>query len=872
MTDPKLIEPDLTSCDREPITFLDRIQNFGFLLAMSNDWTIVRASANLSSFLDIDASAAIGMQLDTIITKLAGHDIRNRMAMLYATGSERIFDVKLTKNRPVFDINLHFVGELLVLEGELSHGAERIEAASMVRAMMARLSKTPNLQAFHRDAARQVRAITGFDRAMIYRFDATGAGEVIAESTGSGVESFLGLHYPASDIPKQARALYLRNPFRIIADVASDAVPLLPEAKTADQALDMSSAITRAVSPVHIEYLHNMGVHASMSISIIVGGELWGLIACHHLSARLPSFVARTAAELFGSMYSLMLESRLQQGDVVEEQRSRELADRLITAIAGNDKLIADPQWLQDMTRDMIESDGVAIYSNGDVFSSGMTPPNAEVVALARQLNILSPSKVFVTDYLTEFHPAAEAFASRAAGMLSIPISRLPRDYIMLFRCERMQMIKWGGDPTKMVEPTADGTRLSPRKSFAAFADVIRGHCEPFTGRDQRIGEAVRQAMIEVILRLTEVNSEDRRRATERQELLIAELNHRVRNILGLIGGLVKQTGSHAKDISSYVGSLGGRVQALARAHDHVTRQNWGPSDIRSLFDDEIATYTKSADQITISGPQVLLQPQAISTLALVIHEMMTNSAKYGALSGGGRIDVTIEPVAGFGVSLRWRERGGPAVQAPTRRGFGSVIMERTVPFDLEGTAEIRYVLSGLEADFLIPEQHVVVAGNLQPLAPSDAGSDLRAERAAEPGDPQTPLAGLNVLLVEDNMIIAIDAEGMLSDLGAATVVVAATIPAAEAAANVQRFDFAMLDVNVGTRTSFDFAAQLKVQNVPYIFASGYGDQVPLSATQSLAVVVQKPYNLEHVSAAVAQTLCLAIADADASLPAPDPV
>jgi light-regulated signal transduction histidine kinase (bacteriophytochrome) len=609
------------------------------------------------------------------------------------------------------------------------------------------------------------------------------------------------------------------------------------------------------VSPVHIEYLGNMGVHASLSISIIVGGELWGLIACHHLAARLPSFVARTAAELFGSMYSMMLESRLRQDEAVEEQRSRELADRLITAIAGNDKLVADPQWLQDMTRDMIDSDGVAIYSNGDVFSNGMVPPTADVAALARQLNTASPSKVFVTDHLGELYAPAEGFTSRAAGMLSIPISRMPRDYIMLFRCERMQMINWGGDPAKMVESTADGARLSPRKSFAAFADVVRGRSEPFSGRDQRIGEAVRQAMIEVILRLTEVNSEDRRRAAERQELLIAELNHRVRNILALIRGLVIQTGSQATDISGYVASLSGRVQALARAHDLVTRQSWGPSDIRSLFDDEIAAHAKSAGHVTIIGPPVLLHPQAVSTLALVVHEMMTNSVKYGALSSGGKIEVTIEPTVGNGVSIRWRERGGPAVQAPKRRGFGSVIVERTVPFDLEGTAEVRYVLAGLEADFFIPEQYVFVAESPQPPAGDASAVPVAAAGALEPADAPAPLAGLDVLLVEDSMIIAIDAEYMLRDLGAATVVIASTIAAAEAVADKQRFDFAMLDVNVGTRTSFDFAARLGRDSVPYIFASGYGDQVPLSATQPSIVVVQKPYELAHIAAAVMQTL-----------------
>jgi light-regulated signal transduction histidine kinase (bacteriophytochrome) len=241
----------------------------------------------------------------------ATHDIRNRMAMLFSTGAERLYGVKLLAGRKqAFDLCLHLTSDLLIIEGEESQPDGRMEAASMVRAMIARLAQADTLEAFHRSAARQVRAITGFDRVMIYRFDETGAGEVIADSTRSGVDSFLGLHFPASDIPVQARALYLRNAFRIIADVTSAPTPLLPPIGGVVQPLDLTMAITRAVSPVHIEYLRNMGVGASLSISIIVDGKLWGLIACHNETPRLPSFVMRTAAELFGQMYSLTLESR----------------------------------------------------------------------------------------------------------------------------------------------------------------------------------------------------------------------------------------------------------------------------------------------------------------------------------------------------------------------------------------------------------------------------------------------------------------------------------------------------------------------------------------------------------------------------------
>jgi light-regulated signal transduction histidine kinase (bacteriophytochrome) len=279
--------PDLTICDREPITRLDRIQPFGFLLALSNDWTIVRASENLKAFLGVPAAAAVGRRFDRLIGEQAVQDIRDRMSLLYATGSERLYGVRLLAGKKrAFDVCLHLAGDLLIIEGEDSQPDGRMEAASMVRGMIARLAGSAGLEAFHRNAALHVRALTGFDRVMIYRFDETAAGEVIADSIKSGMESFLGLHFPASDIPVQARALYLRNPFRIIADVAGDPVALHPPAGGVVQPIDLSMAITRAVSPIHIEYLGNMGVAASLSISIIVDGGLWGLIACHNQTPR----------------------------------------------------------------------------------------------------------------------------------------------------------------------------------------------------------------------------------------------------------------------------------------------------------------------------------------------------------------------------------------------------------------------------------------------------------------------------------------------------------------------------------------------------------------------------------------------------------
>ncbi|WP_300972932.1 HWE histidine kinase domain-containing protein [Sphingomonas sp. LHG3406-1] len=845
--------PDLSSCDREPITRLGTIQGFGFLVALTNDWIVSKVSANVEQHLGWKVDEVLGTPFGDLIGRQAQHELRNRMGFLYSIGSERIYGIKLLGTTRRFDLALHFQGDLLVIEGEPSQAADGMEAASMVRAMAARLARDEDLATFHRTAARQIQALTGFDRVMVYEFDREGHGEVIAEASRSGLAPFLGLHFPASDIPAQARALYLRNPFRIIHDVDAPSVPILPQAGALSGELDLSMAITRAVSPVHLEYLRNMGVRASMSISIIVDGRLWGLIACHAFEPKLPSFVMRTAAELLGGMVGMMLGGRLNAEAAEAEAHARALTDKLITAIAGDPNLLSDPEWLQGVVSDMIECDGVAVFRAGHVFTHGLTPPPKQVERISRHLNIASPSRVLATDRLAALMPGLEDCAKVAPGMLSIPISRVPRDYVMLFRQEMLATITWGGDPNKPVE-FSDGTeRVSPRKSFAAFNEEVRGRSTPFSGRDERIAESVRLALIEVILRHIDIAADDRRRASERQELLIAELNHRVRNILALIRSLITTTGGTADSLGDYVESLSGRVQALARAHDQITRQNWGPALLSSLFDDEIAALPGARDRLVVNGPPVMLQPTALSTLSLVIHELVTNSCKHGALSTTGRVEVAVETDEAHGLTVRWRELGGPAVRAPERRGFGSMVIERTIPFDLQGTAEVRFALSGLEADFQVPTHYIVVPTAAEPPNADDGAGEGTAPLRSDSETDDLPLAGCSVLLVEDNMLIALEAEDMLRALGAAEVEAASTLAAAEALLARGSFDFAMLDINLGQSTTFDLATRLGEARVPYVFASGYGEEVALQAKSPTAVVLQKPYQKEHLRNGVKQ-------------------
>ncbi|MBT2185968.1 HWE histidine kinase domain-containing protein [Sphingobium nicotianae] len=834
---------NLTNCDREPIHILGNIQPFGFLVTVGADWLISRVSANVEQFTGRSVADLLGTPLADLFMPQALHNIRNRLLMLRGPDAvERLFAQDLIHDRPPFDLAVHFAGDAIVIEAEPC-AEEAAEAASLVRTLIARLGQADSINGFIREGARQVRAITGFDRVMVYKFDNEGSGEVVAEALSGGVESFLGLHYPASDIPVQARQLYVRNIFRIIADVKAVPAPIVPQVAPDGTVLDQSLCVLRAVSPIHIEYLSNMGVSASLSISIIVDGKLWGLFACHHHSPRLPSLATRTAAELFGQMFSLMLESRERSETADYESRARAVTDRLMATIAKDADLLTNAEWLGEVIFDTIPADGVAVFVDGAMSSSGLTPSKDQLRAIVSMLNRAAASEVFASDSLQTLLPEAADYSDIAAGMIAIPISRRPRDYVVLFRSEQLRSVRWAGNPEKAIDYGPNGARLTPRKSFEAWSQLVKGRSLPFTHSERRVAEALRVAMLEVLVRLADNAGEERQRATERQELLIAELNHRVRNILALIRGLISQTRDGAQSVESFIGNLESRVQALARAHDLVTRDSWGPARIRDLIEVEAKAFLgQKVAHLKIEGENVLLHPAAFTTLALLFHELMTNAVKYGALSDSGTVELSWRQDEEGSLLIDWEESGGPPVTPPQRRGFGTTIIEKTVPHDLGGQAEIRYRLGGVCAHFCVPSRHVAGV----------AAEEARDISGLPVPEARRPLLGKTVLLVEDAMIIALDAEDALIGMGAQEVLIAANARNAIDLINQKRIDVALLDFNLGAENSGSVAAVLTERGVPFLFVTGYGSGLDTRRFPEVPVVT-KPYGAPQIAAGLSR-------------------
>ncbi|WFL78256.1 HWE histidine kinase domain-containing protein [Altererythrobacter arenosus] len=840
---------DLTECDREPIHKLGFIQGFGALLAMTSDWLVAYHSANAGEVLSLKGDIEVGQPIKSVLCEAAIKTIRDTLKDLNHDDSvERVFGLELTAGGAKFDCAIHCTGSLTVIEFEPHDPTSYAPHLDQLRPMISEIEGADSVEELCKRGATIVKRLLGFDRVMLYRFASDGSGEVAAEAKEPQFESFLGLHYPRTDVPEQARELYLRNRFRIISDINETPVPILPEITFGDETLDLSMSTLRAVSPIHIEYLQNMGVGASLSISIVHQGKLWGLFACHHYGPRILPFSQRTVAELFSQMFSLTLDRALLDGANRLRLLGREIHDQLMVRLAGGEALVDSLPLIDEVLERAIPHDGSSVFAEGIYRSRGSAPNEAEFRAILPAINAAPTSKVIATDSLAAQLKSARPFVDRAAGALIFPISRAPRDYLVLWRKELRQTVTWAGNPEKAVARENDADRLTPRKSFEAWEETVSGQSAEWTEEERGIAESLRVTLLEVILRLTDMAVQERSRAQEQQELLIAELNHRVRNILNLIRSLVAQSQHEAKDILDYSDIIGGRIRALASAHDNITRKNWSPAPISSLIEAEVEAYLQEKmDRLQISGDDVLIVPEAYTVLALVMHEMVTNSAKYGSLCdrrGTLAIDLTRDKDGDLRIA--WRESGGPEVREPTRRGFGSTIIERSIPFELKGEAQVRYERSGLEADFLIPARYIGTA--TEEDEPFEPDTKAPASRPASGAAGQVPE---RVLVVEDSMIIALDTQECLKLLGVPHVETVGSVAAALDAISAARPDFAIVDYNLGNETSDRVLEKLRELGVSHVLATGYGEKPIDGSDDTMLGVITKPYGKAEIERAL---------------------
>ncbi|MCB4821622.1 HWE histidine kinase domain-containing protein [Roseicella aerolata] len=840
---------DLTNCDREPIHIPGSIQPHGLLLILApGSLAVLQAAGDAQRLLGWEEGGVAGRPLDALLPPEALAAIHG----LLAPGSPQpgALEAVLPDGRRL-DLILHRTEAGLLLEIEpVPAGAPgtRLSLLPRVQAMVAQAATARNLREACQVAAEQLRGLTGFDRVMIYRFLEDGSGAVVAEARDADIDAFLGLHYPASDIPRQARELYLRNWIRLIPDARYRPAPLLPPVSPlTGQPPDLSLCGLRSVSPLHIEYLANMGVAASMSLSLIRGGQLWGLISCHHRSPRPVPFATRAASEVFAQMFSLQLETHQQAEDFAYSSRQRRVHEALVQVMAQE----ADPAFGLIRHRpnmlDLIQSEGAAVLIEDRYAAIGRTPEEADVRAFAAWIGERARDGVVALDRLPEVYPPARAFAEVASGALVLPVSREPRDIIIWFRPEMPQTVNWAGNPNKPVEVTPEGGRLTPRKSFEAWRETVRGRAHSWKPVEIEAAQALRVSLLEVVVRRLDEVARERAKAKERQDFLMAELDHRVKNTLATIQALVRHTRGGAATLDEFVSEFGQRLQAMAQAHSLLARSRWEGAGLRALLEEALRAHCGAPggapDRILLDGPELRLKPKAALALCLALHELTTNAAKYGALSvPEGRLRIAWW-LADDRVLLEWVESHGPPVPADGRRGFGTTVIERGLAYEIGGAVTLAFDPSGLRCRVELPLRQVVDARTLLSLLPAPS---------QRPSSAHPRLRGRRVLVVEDALLVAMELEAALSASGVEIIGPAASLGQALNLIRQQRIDAALLDIDLDGALVYPAADLLVERGVPVAFATGYDAASVLPQRFRGMPVLPKPFNGEEAC----QLLC----------------
>lgn len=557
---------DLEACLRAPVHLSGAIQPHGYLISCSlADWRIRHVSANVEALLGQPAESLPGLPLNEFLEEDVLAQVGDAIAAGTPDGTaQRVCTANVGASMMICDVTVHAVGGLLHLELEPQPGRSvtGVPSATAQR-MIANLGLEDVGERFFEQVARQVKQLTGYDRVMVYRFREDDSGEVIAEVAADGMEPYLGLRYPATDIPPPARALYLRNRIRIIPDASYSPVPVLPAADSDGAPLDLSQHVLRSVAPVHLEYLRNMGVAASMSISIVSGGRLWGLIACHHRVPRRVGAAARAAADLFGMFVSMRVAAREQELTMERFDRAQRLRDALSQRLAGSsgfELALADEL---SLVENVLDADGAGLLLSEQWHTHGRAPASRDPSPLLDWIAQREAADVLSSDRAGDWN-ARPLGAPGLAGVLAINLGK-PRDWLFAFRVEQPEQVKWAGQPHKALVATDDGQRLAPRKSFATWRETVAGRSLPWSAGDHRGAERLHRVLVEQRGRIRT----DRRGLRDIESLFQRQALHdqklRLDGVASLLEGLVHLDAAETAAISERIQQLESDLRSLMR-------------------------------------------------------------------------------------------------------------------------------------------------------------------------------------------------------------------------------------------------------------------------------------------------------------------
>lgn len=646
--------PDLTieivSCDAEPIHIPGSIQPQGFMLiADVASKLIVGYAARGEDRVD---SSVVGLSLDAVID--VGTDVSS--GPFPATGAKVIGDVSFAGT--LMDAVAFRSGEHLVVEVTGKGTRQSLDASFLaeLQSVGGTLERSSSLSELCQQAARAFQGLTGYSRVMVYRFIDDDAGVVVGESLSGPSSSFMNHHFPASDIPRQARALYVRNPVRVIADVNYTPVPIVgidPGLAT----IDLSDSTLRSVSPIHIQYLKNMGVAASASMSIVMDGVLWGLVACHHHEPRSLTLTTRLACQALAAGLSRQIKAREENELYRERIRLRSQEDVILAELGSEDGLSDFLDRSGAQLARLLQADGFAALCGSSLFVHGECPDPLDVHDVAKVALSRGVPGPWVTNELSRELPSAGNHRELASGLLASVMSSEEPIVLMWFRAEQLQTVKWAGNPHANVALTP-GATLMPRASFEAWAESVRGR-----SREWSLAEV--ESCARIVRQLLETRNNQRVRRLNREltatlrenesllsqkDFLLQEVNHRVQNSLSLVSSFLRmQRRGASADVKTQLEEAERRLTAVSLVYRRLYQADSISIIDLSRYLGELCTEILTAmdktwaSHITLDLAPVLVTTDRAISIGLIVNELITNVTKYAYRGAPGPLTVTIE-------------------------------------------------------------------------------------------------------------------------------------------------------------------------------------------------------------------------------------